>query len=167
LFNSFKYLLILLIIIPFPCQSNTIFRKIDLKLNQEIIVNDKKNIRKKVLDIFDFNSNYIVNFWATWCIPCKKELPDLKKIKINNKNVKVIIISIDKKPIKDQLNFLKKNQVDELSNYFDENMAFFKSLKLRGIPTTLLIKQQKVIAKKEGIFRYSKKSIEEINNFFN
>lgn len=167
MFNSFKYLLILLIIIPFPCQSNTIFRKIDLKLNQEIIVNDKKNIRKKVLDIFDFNSNYIVNFWATWCIPCKKELPDLKKIKINNKNVKVIIISIDKKPIKDQLNFLKKNQVDELSNYFDENMAFFKSLKLRGIPTTLLIKQQKVIAKKEGIFRYSKKSIEEINNFFN
>ena len=167
MFNSFKYLLILLIIIPFPCQSNTIFRKIDLKLNQEIILNDKKNIGKKVLSILDFNSNYIVNFWATWCIPCKKELPDLKKIKINNKNVKVIIISIDKKPIKDQLNFLKKNQVDELSNYFDKNMAFFKSLKLKGIPTTLLIKQQKVIAKKEGIFRYSKKSIEEINNFFN
>ena len=167
MFNSFKYLLILLIITPFPCQSNTVFGKIDLKLNQEIILNDEKNIGKKIFDILDINSNYIVNFWATWCIPCKKELPDLKKIKINNKNVKVIIISIDKKPIKDQLNFLKKNQVNELENYYDKNMAFFKSLKLRGIPTTLLIQQQKVIAKKEGIFSYSKKSIKEINNFFN
>ena len=167
MFNSLKYLLILLVIIPFPSQSNSLFLKSDIKLNNNIILNDEKNIEKKLFNIFDLKSKYVVNFWATWCFPCKKELPDLKKMKIDHKDLKVIIISIDKKSIKDQLHFLKKNRVNELTAYFDQNMTFFKSLKLRGIPTTLLIKQQKIIAKKEGIFSYNQNSLEEINNFFN
>ncbi len=167
MFNSLKYLLVLLFIIPFPSLSNSLFQKIDIKLNNNIILNDEKNIEKKLFNIFDLNSKYVVNFWATWCIPCKKELPDLKKMKIDNKGLKIIIISIDKKSIKDQLNFLKKNKVNELTSFFDQNMTFFKSLKLRGIPTTLLIKRQKIIAKKEGIFSYNKNSLEQINNFFN
>ena len=167
MFNSIKFLLIILFIFPFPSLSNSLFQKIDLKLNKNIILNDENNIEKKLINILDFNSKYVVNFWATWCIPCKKELPDLNKMKIENKDLKVIIISIDKKPIKDQLNFLKKNKVNELTAYYDQNMTFFKSLKLRGIPTTLLINQQKIIAKKEGIFSYNKVSLEQINNFFN
>ena len=167
MFNSLKYLLIILFIIPFPSLSNSSFQKTDIKLNKNIILNNEKNVEKKLFNIFDLNSKYVVNFWATWCIPCKKELPDLKKMKIDNKDLKVIIISIDKKSIKDQLNFLKKNKVNELTAYFDQNMTFFRSLKLRGIPTTLLIKQQKIIAKKEGIFSYNQNSLEQINNFFN
>ena len=167
MFNSLKYLLILLFIIPSPSLSNSLFQKIDLKLNRNIILNDENNIEKKLINILDFNSKYVVNFWATWCIPCKKELPDLNKMKIENKDLKVIIISIDKKPINDQLNFLKKNKVNELTAYFDQNMTFFKSLRLKGIPTTLLINQQKIVAKKEGIFSYNKVSLEQINNFFN
>ncbi len=167
MFNRIKFLLIILLVFPFPSLSNSLFQKIDLKLNKNIILNDENNIEKNLINILDFNSNYVVNFWATWCIPCKKELPDLNKMKIENKDLKVIIISIDKKPIKDQLNFLKKNKVNELTAYFDQNMTFFKSLKLRGIPTTLLINQQKIIAKKEGIFSYNKVSLEQINNFFN
>ena len=167
MFNTIKFLLTILIIFPFPSLSNSLFQKTDLKLYKNLTLNDENNIEKKLINILDFNSNYIVNFWATWCIPCKKELPDLNKMKIENKDLKVIIISIDKKPIKDQLNFLKKNKVNELTAYFDQNMTFFKSLKLRGIPTTLLINQQKIIAKKEGIFSYNKVSLEQINNFFN
>ena len=167
MFNCSKFLLILLLIIPFPSLSNSLFQKIDIKLKNNIVLNDKKNIEKKLFNIIDFNSKYVVNFWATWCIPCKKELPDLKKMKIDHKDLKVIIISIDKKSIKDQLNFLKKNKVNELTAYFDQNMTFFRSLKLRGIPTTLLIKKQKIIAKKEGIFSYNQNSLEQINNFFN
>ena len=160
-------MLIILLIFPFPSLSNSLFQKTDLKLNKNIILNDEDNIEKKLINILDFNSKYVVNFWATWCIPCKKELPDLNKMKIENKDLKVIIISIDKKPIKDQLNFLKKNKVNELTAYFDQNMTFFKSLRLRGIPTTLLINEQKIIAKKEGIFSYNKVSLEQINNYFN
>ena len=165
--NSIKFLLIILLIFPFPSLSNSLFQKIDLKLNKNIILNDQNNIEKNLINILDFNSNYVVNFWATWCIPCKKELPDLNKMKIENKDLKVIIISIDKKPIKDQLNFLKKNKINELTAYFDQNMTFFKSSRLRGIPTTLLIKQKKIIAKKEGIFSYNKVSLKQISNLFN
>ena len=165
--NSLKYLLILLIITPFPSQSNSLFKKTDFKINKNITLTDEKNIKKKLSNILDINSNYIVNFWATWCVPCKKELPDLKKMKINNKDFKIIIISIDKKSIEDQLNFLKKNKVDDLTTFFDQNMTFFKSLKLRGIPTTLLIKKQKIISKKEGILTYNKKILKQINNLFN
>ena len=167
MFNSLKYSLIILLIFPFPSLSNFVFQKTDIKLNNNIILNDEKNIKKNLFNIFDLNSKYVVNFWATWCIPCKKELPDLNKMKIENKDLKVIIISIDKKPINDQLNFLKKNKVNELTAYFDQNMTFFKSLTLKGIPTTLLINQQKIVAKKEGIFSYNKVSLEQINNFFN
>ena len=167
MFNSIKFLLIILLIFPFPSLSNSLFQKLDLELNKNIILNDENNIEKKLINILDFNSNYVVNFWATWCIPCKKELPDLNKMKNENKDLKVIIISIDKKPIEDQLNFLKINKVNELTAYFDQNMTFFKSLKLKGIPTTLLINQQKIVAKKEGIFSYNKVSLEQINNFFN
>ncbi len=167
MFNSLKYLIILLIILPFPSKSNSLFQKTDVKLNNNIALRDEKNFEKKLYDILDLNSKYVVNFWATWCIPCKKELPELKKMKIYNKDLKIIIVSIDKKSIKDQLNFLKKVKVNDLTNYFDKNMIFFKSLKLRGIPTTLLIKNKKIIAKKEGIFSYNKDSLEQINNFFN
>ena len=167
MFNSLKYLLILLIIIPFPSQSNSLFQKTDVRLNNNIALSDEKNLEKKLYDILDLNSKYVVNFWATWCIPCKKELPDLKKMQIDNKDLNIIIISIDKKPIKDQLNFLAINKVNELTTYFDKNMIFFKSLKLRGIPTTLLIRDKKIIAKKEGIFIYNKNSLEQINKFFN
>ena len=160
-------MLIILLIFPFPSLSNSLFQKIDLKLNKNIILNDENNIEKKLINILDFNSKYVVNFWATWCIPCKKELPDLNKMKIENKDLKVIIISIDKKQINDQLNFLAKNKVNELTTYFDKNMIFFKSLKLRGIPTTLLIRNKRIIAKKEGIFSYNKNSLEQINKFFN
>ena len=99
MFNSIKFLLIIFLVFPFPSLSNSLFQKIDLKLNRNIILNDKNNIEKKLINILDFNSNYVVNFWATWCIPCKKELPDLNKMKIENKDLKVIIISIDKKPV--------------------------------------------------------------------
>ena len=159
--------MILLIIFPFDSKSNSLFQKTDVRLNNNIVLSDEKNFEKKLYDILDLRSKYVVNFWATWCIPCKKELPDLKKMKIDNKELKIIIISIDKKSTKEQLDFLKINKVDDLTTYFDKNMTFFKRLKLRGIPTTLLIKERKIIAKKEGIFSYNKKSIEQINNFFN
>ena len=100
MFNSLKYLLILLIITPFPSQSNSLFQKTDFKINENITLTNEKNIEKKLSNILDINSNYIVNFWATWCIPCKKELPDLKKMKIENKDLKVIIISIDKNQLR-------------------------------------------------------------------
>ena len=43
------------------------------------------------------DTTYIINFWASWCIPCRKEMPDLEQISkdYNNQKVKLILVSLD------------------------------------------------------------------------
>lgn len=56
---------------------------------------------------------YVVNFWATWCAPCVKELPHFEKLHQQNKNVTVILVSIDsKKDIEKKLiPFIKRKKL--------------------------------------------------------
>ena len=108
---------------------------------------------------------YVINFWATWCVPCKKELPDLSllKSKIKKYNIDVLTISIDKKNIKDQLEFLLNNGASNLNHFFDKEMKIFKALKLRGVPTTIIVDQNNyIISKHEGILEWGEDKI--INN---
>jgi thiol-disulfide isomerase/thioredoxin len=108
------------------------------------------------------NNGYIINFWATWCLPCKKELPDLSSlnVKLKKHNIEVLTISIDKKNIKDQISFLLKNGASDLNHFFDKEMNIFKSLKLRGIPTTILVnKQGIVVSKHEGILKWGEERV--------
>tara|TARA_B100001109_G_scaffold107228_2_gene87552 strand:- start:461 stop:994 length:534 start_codon:yes stop_codon:yes gene_type:complete len=113
---------------------------------------------------------YVINFWATWCVPCKKELPDLSllKSKIKKYNIDVLTISIDKKNIKDQLEFLSNNGASNLDHLFDKEMKIFRALKLRGIPTTIIVDQNNfVISKHEGVLKWGEDEIiNKIKNLF-
>ena len=113
---------------------------------------------------------YVINFWATWCVPCKKELPDLSLLKsrIKKYNLDVLTISIDKKNIKDQLKFLSNNGASNLDHFFDREMKIFKALKLRGVPTTIIVDQNSyVISKHEGILKWGEDEIiNKIKNLF-
>ena len=113
----------------------------------------KKDLKKK---------GYVINFWATWCVPCKKELPDLSllKSKIKKYNIDVLTISIDKKDISDQLEFLSNNGASNLNHFFDKEMKIFKALKLRGIPTTIIVNHNGyIISKHEGILKWGEDEV--------
>jgi thiol-disulfide isomerase/thioredoxin len=89
----------------------------------------QKNIAVIKLDkLFDkvLKSNdtiYIVNFWATWCGPCVKEIPDFEKLNsvYNTKKVKMLLVSIDfKKEINKVNAFVEKNKLNAEVVLLDE-----------------------------------------------
>ena len=149
---------------------NKIFRDISQIKLKNFEIYDKKNEKVLINKIFLKNKSYLINFWATWCIPCKKELPDLVKIykALDRKKIKFYIISIDKKNIDEQINYLRKNGIKDLIPLFDTEMKIFRYLKLRGIPTTIMINKNGYVVKKhEGILKNNLKITLEIKHFIN
>ena len=78
----------------------------------------------------------------------------------------MLTISIDKKNIKEQLSFLFNNGASDLNHFFDKDMKIYKALKLRGIPTTILVnKKGLVVSKHEGILKWGETKV--VNNIIN
>ena len=127
-----------------------------------ISITSYEGVSVKIQDELTDEKITILSFWATWCVPCKEELPDLSllKSKIKKYNIDVFTISIDKKDIKDQLKFLSNNGASNLNHFFDKEMKIFKALKLRGIPTTIIVNQNSfIISKHEGILKWGEDAI--------
>ncbi len=83
----------------------------------------------------------LVNFWATWCFPCREEMPDLDALQIarGNDDFKVITISVDRGGVKPSRMFLDKIGVKNLALYHDEKGILGTAMKTIGYPTTILI----------------------------
>ena len=106
------------------------------KINLKVLNSDKKSLKE-----YEF---YIINFWASWCIPCKNEVPILNRLNTENKNLNVIGISI-MDVYSESLNFIKSNNV-QYKNYWDENLVSLKSLNsINSIPVTLIFNDQNQI----------------------
>ena len=106
------------------------------KINLKVLNSDKKSLKE-----YEF---YIINFWASWCVPCKNEVPILNRLNTENKNLKVIGISI-MDVYSESLNFIKSNNV-QYKNYWDENLVSLKSLNsINSIPVTLIFNDQNQI----------------------
>jgi thiol-disulfide isomerase/thioredoxin len=174
---KFNKKILLLLLYFLILSNNTVAGEYIAKLTDQIqfptfTVFDSKE-KPAILKLNDgSNKNgYVVNFWATWCVPCKKELPDLSLLdqKLEKYKIDVLTISIDKKNIKDQIIFLKKNDATNLTHYFDKKMDIFKAIKLRGVPTTILVDRTGlIVSKHEGILKWSEDLIvKEILNLLN
>ena len=77
---------------------NVVIHK-DPKVYDNVIFLDKKDKR---INLNEFNGNLILlNFWATWCEPCKEEMPSLDRLQINEdlRSLKVFVINISKESI--------------------------------------------------------------------
>ena len=145
--KSIKYSILLFCFIIFSsiAQSNE-----DIPLNN-IVINETP---KPISSIFfeDFTGNkinlknfqgklVILNFWATWCAPCKKEMPSLDALYQDDtfKNLEVFAVNMEKPNTKKTQNFFSKLKIKKLKIYFDKDLNFVNKFKLRGVPTTILI----------------------------
>tara|TARA_Y100001970_G_C14174817_1_gene826331 strand:- start:1023 stop:1538 length:516 start_codon:yes stop_codon:yes gene_type:complete len=84
----------------------------------------------------------ILNFWATWCVPCKREMPSLDKLSLQSEYISVFPINLEKPNKEKAKAFFDDLDVKNLKIYFDENFLLAKKLKLRGVPTTLLLNKE-------------------------
>ena len=81
----------------------------------------------------------ILNFWATWCAPCKAEMPSLDKFSIKNPDFLVFPINLEKINKKKTMKFYNDLNIKNLNLFFDPEFKLAKQFKLRGVPTTILL----------------------------
>ena len=83
----------------------------------------------------------LLNLWATWCPPCRKEMPSLDRLqaRLGGKDFHVLTISTDLKGISVVQEFFQKIGISSLQPYIDHNGETETALKAPGLPTTLLI----------------------------
>lgn len=96
------------------------------------------------VNLRNISNNYlIINFWATWCPPCIKEIPDLLEIQEKFKDkIKLVFISVDSSPEKVIPNFIKKNKFKNFDVYTDQNFLTSKSLNIKMMPTTIVVNKE-------------------------
>jgi len=86
----------------------------------------------------------IVNFWATWCAPCKKEMPSLDRLYQDNnfENLVAFAVNMEQPNTKKTKKFFTDLDIQKLEIFFDRNLNFVKEFNLRGVPTTVLINKK-------------------------
>ena len=114
----------------------------DLKTYDNVIFLDQNDQK---INIKDFNGNLILlNFWATWCEPCKEEMPSLDRLQNNSKlsNIKIFPINISQEGALKSESFFKELNIQNLEIYFDAPITLAKKFSLRGVPTTILFNKK-------------------------
>ena len=83
----------------------------------------------------------LVNFWATWCAPCIREMPSLDRLQaaFDPGRFQIVAVNEDRAGPQKALPFLKKLGIAHFTSYFDRDLALARALHLRGMPTTFLI----------------------------
>ena len=121
----------------------------------------------KIINLKLENSKiYVLNFWATWCLPCKWEMPHLDKLQLY-KNIEVFPINIEVKNQRKTEIFFKSLEIKNLSIFFDSDNKLVNLFGLRGLPTTIILNSDKnEVARIIGAVDVSdEKFIEWIENF--
>jgi thiol-disulfide isomerase/thioredoxin len=86
----------------------------------------------------------LLNVWATWCVPCREEMPQLNALQaeLGGPKFEVVAINIDKGGVDKAKTFLEETGASDLAFYADPSGKLFATLKAVGMPTTLLLNAQ-------------------------
>tara|TARA_A100001011_G_scaffold395332_2_gene490016 strand:- start:67 stop:576 length:510 start_codon:yes stop_codon:yes gene_type:complete len=103
------------------------------------------NTQKEKVYLNSFKGKLVmINFWASWCAPCKEEMPSLDTLQKNLSldNLKIFPINIGQDNIENSKNFFIDLNIKNLEIYFDNPDTLAKTFSLRGIPTTILFNKK-------------------------
>jgi thiol-disulfide isomerase/thioredoxin len=106
------------------------------------------------LTLGDFRRRVVLlNVWATWCVPCREEMPLLDRLqaKLGGEEFLVIPLSIDRQGVAAVKRFYRELALEKLGMYVDPSGRASRALGLPGVPTTLLIDREgREVARKMG-----------------
>jgi len=109
---------------------------------------------KGELTLADFRGKVVLlNIWATWCVPCRKEMPALDRLQglLGGDDFVVVPLSIDRKGVEAVKPFYEELGLQKLGIYVDASGAASRALAAPGVPTTLLINREgREVARKMG-----------------
>ena len=112
----------------------------------------------------DFNL-LLINFWATWCSPCTKEMPSLNELqsKFEKNQLKIITIATGRNNPNKIIDFFEEYNLTNLENYRDPKGKLALDLGVIGLPFSIIIsRDKKDIARLIGPIDWSKKEVEDL-----
>ena len=124
-----------------PNIKNIVINK-ELKTYNNLVFLDSK---QEIVELNNYKGKLVIlNFWATWCAPCKKEMPSLDSLKSNKvlDNLEIFPINVGKDNFKKSQKFFSELKIKNLEIYFDSPITLTKELSLRGVPTTIFFNRR-------------------------
>ena len=142
-----RFLIIFIFLIS-NCFADEAFNLKNIVINKELKKYEDLTFldyKSKQLNLKDYSGNLILlNFWATWCAPCKEEMPSLDRLQ-NYKslnNLKIFPINVGQDKIEKSSKFFKDLKIKNLKPFFDSPITLAKKFRLRGIPTSILFNKE-------------------------
>ena len=124
----------------------------------------------KPFDLADHRGRVVVvNFWATWCAPCVREMPGIDKLqaKLGGKDFTVVAVNEDRGGVASAKQFLEKLGTTNLALYVDSKMAMMRAFKVRGLPTSFLLDREgRIVGKLEGIAEWDTPEAEDLIRYY-
>ena len=124
-----------------PDIKNLILTK-EPKNYEDVIFHD---VNEKNVDLSNYEGKLLIlNFWATWCAPCREEMPSLDSLQTNIglSNLKVFPINIGQENLSKSKSFCKELDIKNLDIYTDPSIKLVKKFSLRGVPTTIIFNKE-------------------------
>lgn len=97
------------------------------------------------MDLSAFKGKTVVlNFWATWCAPCRAEMPSLDGLQktLGGDDFQVVTIAAGRNPLDMIEVFYEKAGIETLPKYRDPKMQFASAMAVRGLPVTVILNAQ-------------------------
>lgn len=100
------------------------------------------NAEDEVFDLGTFEGKYVLlNFWATWCAPCRKEMPSLDALQkeLGGEKFEVVTMATGRNPMPAINKFFKEVNIEALTVYRDPKQMLARDMAVMGLPITVIL----------------------------